>query len=183
MDIFDTVIETERLLLRPPRRDDFEPWAAMMADADVARFIGGVQPRASAWRGFMCMAGAWQLDGCAMFSVIEKSSRRWIGRLGPWCPEGWPGTEVGWAVVRDVWGKGYATEGSIAAIDWAFANLGWADVIHTIDPQNTASQVVARKLGSRRLGPGKLPAPFEAFQVDVWGQSREEWLRRRSLTT
>lgn len=179
MSIFDCVIETERLLLRPTHLDDFEPWVTMMADPEVARFIGGVQPRASVWRGFMCMAGAWQLNGYAMFSVIEKASGRWVGRLGPWQPDGWPGTEIGWSVVRDVWGKGYATEGAIAATDWAFDNLGWTDVIHTIDPANVASQGVARKLGSRLLGPGKLPAPFETFDVEIWGQSRAEWMQRR----
>jgi RimJ/RimL family protein N-acetyltransferase len=45
------------------------------------------------------------------------------GRLGPWQPEGWPGSEIGWAIVRDCWGRGYATEGVIAATNWAFAEL------------------------------------------------------------
>ena len=89
------------------------------------------------------MAGAWAMQGFAMFSIIEKSSGRWIGRLGPWVPEGWPGTEVGWGLLRDAWGKGYATEGATAAIDWAFAHLGWSEVIHTIGPENVASQAVA----------------------------------------
>jgi RimJ/RimL family protein N-acetyltransferase len=48
-------------------------------------------------------------------------------------------------------------------------------VIHSIDPANTASQAVARKLGSKNLGPGKLPAPYETAPIDIWGQSREEW--------
>lgn len=174
----DILVETERLVLRPTRREDFEPWAAMMADPQVARFIGGVQPRAAAWRGFMCMAGAWQMDGYAMFSVVEKSTGRWIGRIGPWTPEGWPGTEVGWSIVREAWGKGYATEASVAAIDWAFDNLGWTEVIHTIDPANVASQAVARRLGSRLIGPGRLPPPLEHFEVEIWGQTREAWRAR-----
>src|SRR5690606_3892078 len=97
-------LETERLILRPTARADLEPWAAMMADEEVARFIGGVQPRAAVWRGLMAMAGAWALEGFAMFSVLEKASGRWIGRVGPWSPEGWPGTEVGWSLARDAWG-------------------------------------------------------------------------------
>ena len=117
-------------------------------------------------------------NGFAMFSVVEKSSGRWVGRLGPWMPDGWPGTEVGWAIVRDCWGKGYATEGAIAATDWAFDNLGWTDVIHSIDPANIASQQVARKLGSRNRGRGSLPAPFQDTVIDIWGQSREEWRAR-----
>jgi RimJ/RimL family protein N-acetyltransferase len=113
-----------------------------------------------------------------MFSVIEKSSGRWVGRLGPWMPEGWPGPEVGWAISRECWGRGYATEGAIASTNWAFDHLGWDRVIHSIDPANLASQVVARKIGSRNLGPGSLPAPFQDARVDIWGQSRDEWWAR-----
>ena len=68
-----------------------------------------------------------------MFSVIEKSTGRWVGRLAPWTPDGWPGTEVGWGIARDRCGLGYATEAATAAIDWAFDALGWSEVIHVID--------------------------------------------------
>jgi RimJ/RimL family protein N-acetyltransferase len=125
------------------------------------------------------MAGAWAIQGFGMFSVIEKSSGRWIGRLGPWMPEGWPGTEVGWGLTRAAWGKGYATEGSIAAIDWVFERLGWSEVIHCIAPDNVPSQKVALRLGSGKLRSTNLPAPFESMMVDVWGQTREQWHARR----
>jgi RimJ/RimL family protein N-acetyltransferase len=146
-----------------------------MADVDAARFIGGQQSRHPAWRSFMTMAGAWHLQGFSMFSVIEKASGRWVGRVGPWVPEGWPGTEVGWGIVRDCWGRGYATEAAAAAIDWAFDNLGWTEVIHVIDPDNAASRAVARKLGSANRGPGRLPPPFDVYDVDIWSQTREQW--------
>lgn len=172
------VLETERLRLRPPAAEDFEPWAAFMADEEAARFLGGAQPSPLAWRSLCVMAGAWTLYGFAMFSVVEKSSGRWIGRLGPWSPAGWPGNEVGWGLVRDAWGKGYATEGAAAAIDWAFDTLGWSNVIHCIDARNAASQEVARRLGSRYLRDDVLPPPI-GQATQIWGQSREEWRARR----
>jgi len=173
-------IETPRLLLRPTRREDFDAWASFMADPETARHLGGVQPRALAWRFFLQMAGAWSLQGFAMFSVIEKASGRWVGRVGPWQPEGWPGTEVGWGIVSDRCGLGYATEAATAAIDWAFDALGWSEVIHVIDVGNAASQAVARKLGSHNRGRGKLPPPHEDIVVDIWGQTRTQWLQRAS---
>lgn len=177
---FDDIrIDTPRLILRPPRAGDLDAWSAMMLDEGCARFIGGVMPRAVVWRQIMSMIGSWHALGFAMFSVIEKESGRWIGRLGPWQPEGWPGPEIGWAIVRDRWGRGYAVEGATAATDWAFDTLGWNDVIHSIAPENVASQRVAAKLGSRNLGPGTLPPPFAEARVDLWGQSRAEWRRRR----
>ena len=45
------IIETGRLILRPPRPEDFDPWAAMMQDAEGSRYIGGPQPRSASWRG------------------------------------------------------------------------------------------------------------------------------------
>lgn len=172
-------LETARLVLRPPVAADFDRWADFCADPVVMKHLGGEQPRATAWRTMATMTGAWSLRGFSMFSVIEKASGQWIGRLGPWCPEGWPGTEVGWALMRSAWGKGYAEEGSRAAFDWAFDALGWTEVIHTIAPDNLESQRLAQRLGSRLRGPGRLPPPLEQFPVEVWGQSREEWRSAR----
>ena len=173
------VLETERLILRRPQEADLDGWAEFMADAEAAKYIGGVQPRATAWRGMATMAGSWTLKGFGMFSVVEKASGRWVGRLGPWMPEGWPGTEVGWGLHPAAQGKGYGVEGSAAAIDWAFDALGWTQVIHCIHPENTPSEALAQRLGSRLLGPGRLPPPFDHLPINVWGQSREDWRRRR----
>lgn len=171
-------LETERLILRPTATEDFEPWAAYMA-LDATRFIGGPQPREAAWRGFTSVAGAWVVRGFSMFTAIEKATGRWVGRLGPWVPEGWPGTEVGWGLIPEAHGKGYALEGSTAAIDWVFDHLGWTEVIHTIAPENTASQRLAERLGSANRGPGRLPPPYEHLPVDIWAQTREQWRARR----
>ena len=179
--IDDLQLETPRLILRVPRVTDLDTWTGMMADEVTARFIGGVAPRAICWRQLMTLIGAWHAHGFAMFSVIEKETGRWIGRLGPWQPEGWPGTEVGWAIVRDRWGHGYAVEGAIAATNWAIDTLGWSEIIHSIAPENLASQRVAQKLGSRKLGPGKLPPPYQNDPVDLWGQTSEEWRRQHRL--
>ena len=173
-------IETGRLLLRMTELADFDDYAALHADEAAACYIGGALPRAAAWRKFLQVPGAWALQGFAMFSVVDKATGEWLGQTGPWQPEGWPGTEVGWAFKRGAWGRGYATEAAIAAIDWAFANLGWNDIIHCIDPGNIASQNVAKRLGSTIKGPGKLPPPFQDVVVDVWGQTREQWLSRRN---
>lgn len=171
-------LTTDRLILRPTASEDFERWAAFMADAPTMRHLGGEQPRTVAWRGMMAMAGAWALGGVSMFSVIERSTGRWIGRLGPWQPDGWPGTEIGWGLHADAWGRGYATEGASAAMDYAFDVLGWDDVIHCIGPDNAPSQAVARRLGSSLRGPGQLPAPFEQVPCEIWGQTRAQWRQR-----
>jgi RimJ/RimL family protein N-acetyltransferase len=180
-DRLTTRLETSRLILRVPTLDDLDRWAEMMADPDAARFVGGLLPRTLVWRAIMQMHGAWSLTGVAMFSVIEKARGVWIGRVGPWQPEGWPGPEVGWGLHPDAWGKGYGVEAAAAAMDYAFDVLGWPYVIHCIDLENTRSKALARRLGSTPQGETRMPAPFEHVVSEVWGQSREVWQRNRLM--
>ena len=172
-------IETERLILRPVAAEDFEPLAAMNADETVMKFLGGPQPRPVAWRAFLGMAGAWTLQGFGMFSVLDRETGLWLGRVGPLHPEGWPGTEVGWALIRKAWGKGYAVEAATAAMDFAVETLGWTDIIHCIADENGASQRVAERLGSSLLGVTRLPPPNEE-DLGLWGQTAAQWRARRA---
>ena len=179
MAVLGPILVTERLILRPPAPEDFDAWAAFSADPETMRFLGGVQSRAVAWRAFCGLAGAWQLTGIGMFSLIERSTGAWIGRVGPWRPEGWPGSEVGWGVARASVGKGFAHEAAVASMDHAVDVLGWDDVIHTIAPDNAGSIALARRLGSVNRGPTRMPEPFAGLPVDAWGQSAAEWRARR----
>lgn len=169
------VLETPRLLLRVPRLADLDRMADMMRDEETARYIGGTMARSMVWRSLMSMIGAWHETGVAMFSVLRKDTGQWIGRIGPWCPDGWPGNEVGWSLHRDAWGHGYALEAAEACMHYAFDVLGWDEVIHTIDPANLPSRTLAERLGSRLRGPTQLPAPHDQVRVDLWGQTRAEW--------
>ena len=180
MSVLGPTIETKRLTLRPPVAGDFAGFCLLMADDEAAKFIGGVQSPPVVWRIMRTIAGGWALDGFHMFSVIEKTSGDWIGRIGPIYPEGWPGPEVGWGLLRKFWGRGYAKEASAAAMDFAFGTLGWDRVIHNIDPGNTHSINLANALGSHRIGPGRLPDPYSHLSVDIWGQSRDAWRTRGS---
>ncbi|MEH6789778.1 GNAT family N-acetyltransferase [Parasphingorhabdus sp.] len=179
MRIDDIRLETERLILRPPSADDFEDWAAFQADEDTMAHIGGTKSRAESWRSLCAMVGAWHVGGFGMFSLILKDSGQWIGRIGPWHPEGWPGTEVGWAVAPGYAGKGYALEAAVASMNYAVDVLEWDDICHTIHPANSASIRLAERLGASNRGPTQLPAPFQDARVDDWGQSREQWQQNR----
>lgn len=176
----DPVLFTERLILRRPEAQDFEPWVAFNGDPVAMTHLGGPVERSVAWRQLCAMSGAWDIAGFAMFSVIERATGKWVGRLGPWQPEGWPGTEVGWGVASEFAGKGYAYEGAVAAMDYAVDVLGWTKVIHTIAPDNVRSWKLAQRLGSYNMGPTKLPAPYADQRVDAWGQTAAEWRAHRS---
>lgn len=174
------ILYTPRLILRAPCLDDLDALALAMQDEETCRYIGGCQPRAMVWRALMSLIGAWHATGVSMFSVLRRDSGEWIGRIGPWQPEAWPGPEVGWTLVRSSWGQGYAQEAAQACMDYVVDVLGWQQIIHTIDPGNIPSQKLAQRLGSRCLGPGRLPPPHQLAPVEIWGQSAEEWRARRA---
>ena len=98
------LIETERLKLRRWRGSDVAANTAMLSDPAAARYITvdgkPVTSELAGWRNAAVMAGHWALRGFGMFVVEEKSSGKFVGRVGPWFPPGWPGFEVGWAVAR-----------------------------------------------------------------------------------
>lgn len=151
---------------------DFEPWARLMADERAVRFIGGqVMDRAVAWRHMAAYIGHWAIRGFGFFSVEHQSTGEWLGRVGPWYPEGWPAPEIGWTISPDHWGRGYATEAGEACIRYAFDELGWTNVIHVILAENERSIAVAERLGSTYLRSQQgLPGVTED-EVLIYGQS------------
>lgn len=165
-------LETERLILRMWREEDFEEYARICADPEVMRYIGGKPySRLEAWRHMAYLVGHWQLRGYGHWAVEEKASGRLIGRLGLQYPEGWPGCEVGWTLARECWGRGYATEGGRRALEYAFTEMGREHVISLIHPENSASIKVALKLGE------KIEGRTEVLGIDVliYGISRDAW--------
>ena len=145
-------ITTNRLLLREFRADDLEGYAAMCADPEVMRYLSpdaAVLSREDAWRQMAMFAGHWVLRGYGMWMVEERTTGRFVGRVGLHYPEGWPGQEVGWALARQFWGRGLAEEAARAAIQFAFERLGWSEIISLIHPENQRSIALALRLGEQ----------------------------------
>ena len=106
-----------------------------------------------------------------MFVVEEKSSGKFVGRVGPFYPPVWPGFEVGWGIAAEFRGKGYAVEAARASIDWSFATFELDKIVHCIDRENVASQAVARRLGAAIEGETVLLG----HPSDVWVTHRSKW--------
>lgn len=147
-------IETSRLLLRAHRLDDFEPFAAMWANPDVTRFIGGSpSTREVSWSRLLRYAGHWTMLGFGFWAIEEKATGRFVGELGfhemrrELVPpiEGTP--EMGWTLIPDAQGRGFASEALEAALAWGDAHFGGADFVCIINAEHARSIALAEKFG------------------------------------
>ncbi len=174
-------LETERLILRECRPQDFDAFAAFMADPDVVRYLHGEpMARADAWRAFAAGLGHWNLRGYGAWAVERKSDGAFMGRVGLINPEGWPALEVGWTLGKLYWGQGYATEAARASMRYGFLTQSVDRLISCIDPGNKASQAVALRLGETKGPRQDIVIAGKAFTADIWDISRADWQRQQS---
>jgi len=142
-------LATDRLFLRAFVQRDFEEYAAIMGDPEVARHLGDGTPysRIDSWRHMAMMLGHWMLLGYGLWAVEEKATGALIGRIGCHQPEGFPGFELAYTLARTHWGRGYAREGAAAALAFAREVLGRTSIVSVIRPENAGSIRVAQSLG------------------------------------
>jgi RimJ/RimL family protein N-acetyltransferase len=173
-------LETERLILREYRPQDFEAFAAFMADPDVVRYLHGEpMARADAWRLLAAGIGHWTLRGYGTWAMERKSDGAFIGRVGLINPEGWPGLEVGWTLGKPYWRQGYATEAARASLRYAFLTQPVDRIISCIDAGNKPSQAVALKLGESKGPPQDIVIGGKTFTADIWSITRAQWQRQQ----
>jgi RimJ/RimL family protein N-acetyltransferase len=152
------VLETERLVLRGHRREDFEACSAMWGDSAVTRFIGGRPfPRDEVWTKLLRYVGHWAVVGFGFWVLEEKGTGRFVGEVGfadfqrdiqP-SLDGAP--EIGWVLAPWAQGRGLATEAIRGALEWGAAHLASARTVCLISPENAASIRVAEKCGYREF--------------------------------
>ena len=156
---------TERLVLRPWREADVDAVRRITTDEAAARFIGGTTPPWQAFRTVCTFIGHWTLRGFGFFAVERRAESDCIGWCGPWKPEGWPGNEIGYSLVPEAWGQGYASEAAAASLAWAYDHAGWNDAMSCIDDGNAGSQGVARRLGATLEA---RDVAINDFVADIW---------------
>lgn len=152
------LIETERLIMRPYRRDDFNAYSALFADPEVTRFIGGVPfSREQSWTRFLRQVGMWHYFGFGFFALQDRETGQFIGEAGfhdlhrVLSPSLEGTMETGWALSPRSHGRGLATEAVSAALQWGDQQFPALKKTCIIDIANIASLRVASKLHFREL--------------------------------
>ncbi|MEM8570253.1 MAG: GNAT family N-acetyltransferase [Pseudomonadota bacterium] len=141
-------LTTDRLRLRGPRLEDFEPYAAVMM-SDRASHMDGPYSRRRAWSEFSAAAGQWLFFGHGSWSVIERATGDWIGEVSVNRPDHFPETEIGWMVTGRAEGRGFAREAVSEALTWVWAALRIASLVSYISRENDPSIRLAERLGAK----------------------------------
>lgn len=147
------VLETERLTLRALNVQDV-PASVVFLQTERTRYMGGPYTRAAAWDHVAGLIGHWAIRGYGLFAICLKGSDTPIGDVGLLKPEGYHEPELGWGVwSTDHEGKGFVHEAARAVRAHAYCDHGWTTLVSYIDPENTRSIALARRLGCT-LDPG-----------------------------
>ncbi len=143
-------LSTERLLLRAFKKDDLDPFASMVSDIEVmqrATYDGTTMTRTQAWNWLCFMLGHWHMRGFGIWGIEESSSGELIGRIGLQFLDSFDDVELVWMLAASAWGKGFASEGARAVIDFGLNRLALPRIAAVIRRENKSSIRLAERLG------------------------------------
>ncbi len=149
------MIETPRLILRPWRDADREPFAAMGRDAEVMRHLNGVVDRATSDAGVDRQMRSHADTGLCFWAIERREDGAFLGFCGL-RRGGHAGTpvsdelEIGWRLRRDAWGRGYAREAALASFDYGWRHTGAPRISAWTVPANVRSWGLMERLGMAR---------------------------------
>ena len=144
-----TRLETERLILREFRDEDWHALHAYYSDEEATRYtFGNALTKGQTWRTMCGMIGHWQLRRYGPYALERKDDGAVLGTVGFWFPNNWPEPEIKWALAPPYWGNGYASEAARAVLAAGHEHIPKIRLISLIDPDNHGSIHVAQAIGA-----------------------------------
>lgn len=145
------IIETKRLILRPWREEDLEPFACMNADSRVREYFPSVLSSEESHRQAASHIRHITAEGWGFWAVSIKGGAPFIGFIGmqkiDFLPDIPPTVEIGWRLAHPFWGQGFATEGALASLKYGFDKLHLPEILAFTARDNIRSQTVMKKIG------------------------------------
>jgi ribosomal-protein-alanine N-acetyltransferase len=169
------MLETNRLVLRPLEKGDVDAIFAMRSDPEMMRFIREPQNRAESVNWLKLVSSRWKTEKIGFCAVIEKQTNKIVGWCGIWRLEETRELEVGYAIAKQYWGNGFATEAAIRFLEYAFEHLKPERIVAVARPENAASRRVMEKLGMSFVKTGS----FYKQTLVQYALTREEFLTQR----
>jgi RimJ/RimL family protein N-acetyltransferase len=170
------VLRTPRLLLRTFRRDDLPSYAALNADPEVARYLGGPLTRQDSDDIAAWAQECYAREGLGLLAVERREDGAFLGMCGLHHQESYPDdVEVAWRLAREHWGQGYATEAATGWLDHGFGALHLPRVISITERPNLRSLAVMRRLGMVFDHEAEIEDMGMVFQAVVYAITAEQW--------
>lgn len=145
------IIKTERLILRPWKEEDLEPFAQLNADPRVREFFPGLLNRQESDQSVALWSEHITKYGWGLLAVALVQTEEFIGFIGMQVVDFeahfTPAVEIGWRLAFNYWGKGYATEGASAMLQYGFKTLLLQEIVAVTAIHNQRSRHVMKKLG------------------------------------
>lgn len=180
-------IKTKRLILRPWKHEDLEPLARLNTDPRVMEFMLGPLTLDESIERLGVYTRHIKEHGWGLWAVSAPGISDFIGWIGLW-PIGFdthftPAIEVGWRLLSEFWGQGYATEGARAALQYGFDTLELDEIVSITVPANIRSQRVMVKLGMHNdpqddFDHPKLPEGHPLRRHVLYRLEKSEWEKR-----
>src|ERR1700722_1854011 len=149
----NTIIKTNRLILRPWEEKDLEPFSGLNADPRVREYFPGLLSRQESDHSVKLMSEHIDRCGWGLWAVSLIETDEFIGFIGLEDVHfkahftHSPAVEIGWRLAFNYWGKGYATEGALAAVQYGFESLNLKEIVSFTAVQNRRSRHVMEKIG------------------------------------
>jgi RimJ/RimL family protein N-acetyltransferase len=168
------------LILRTYRPDDLPLYAALNADPEVMRYLGGLPLARADSDGIAAWAQQrYEREGFGLLAVERQADGRFLGMCGLHRPQWYPDDlEIGWRLAREHWGHGYATESAAEWLGYAFTTLDVPRVISIADVPNTRSIAVMTRLGMTFEHEARLEEDGVEFDATVYAITAQQWRGR-----
>ncbi len=179
-------MNTPRLILRTWRDEDLEPFARLNADPEVMRHFPSVQTREESDASAARIRAHFEANGFGIWVVEEKGGAPFVGTIGllrvSFEAHFTPCVELGWRLVRNAWGKGYATEAAREALRFGFEELGLEEVVAFTTPENVRSRRVMERLEMRHspdddFDHPRMPSGHPLRRHVLYRRARAQWQR------
>jgi RimJ/RimL family protein N-acetyltransferase len=146
-----TIIQTERLLLRSWKHEDLESLAKLYTDHRVMEYSEKVKTYEESKKDYDHFVSTVEERGWGFWATELRDTHQFIGLIGldnfEFKEILSPAVEIGWRLHYDFWGKGYATEGANAALEYGFESIGLNEVVSFTSTTNKRSRRVMERLG------------------------------------
>lgn len=171
------MLETERILLRKFTSSDVDEVFAMRSNPEVMRYIRAPQTeRKEAENWIELVTSRWESDRIGFCAVIEKATGSFAGWCGLWRLRETDEIEVGYALIRELRGRGFAHEAAEAFLVYGFETLNLDEIVAVTRPENRSSRRVMERLGMSYDYTGR----FYDQQLVHYSITRTEFARRAS---